>query len=74
MVISAPAYEPSATFSFPGLPLVPVKLARALYPIPTLKQVFASEDAPAPVPAYKFSCPSGENPPADIPVRFDQSP
>ena len=34
----------------------------ALYPIATLKQVSASEAAPASVPAYMFSCASGPNP------------
>ena len=41
----------------------------ALYPIATLKQLSEVELAPAPVPAYKFSCasaihPSVEPPPA----------
>ena len=39
-----------------------------------LKQVSASLDAPAPVPATKFPWSSCENPPALIPVKAEPSP
>ena len=50
----SPADLPKKTLESPDLFAAP-----ALYPIATLKQVSASEAAPALVPAYKFSCASG---------------
>ena len=59
-----PAKQPMNTLLPPAQLVWP-----ALYPIATLKQVSASESVPALVPAYKFSCESGENP-ALIPVKY----